>query len=145
MEVAEFWLKSIDQAIKDVGGKRAQGENCKSYARLTGTPEFMASHTDWAAQYIQDTCVIVHGSEAPKVLGVHIGSGEDAAADMRKICEKTEQQRNGVQEMNSTPAELTLQRCCLNLGKASYMLRCKGDLVASEASCIFDGGMAGGR
>ena len=34
VELADAWLQLIDRAIKDLGGHRAHGPNCKSYARL---------------------------------------------------------------------------------------------------------------
>ena len=49
-----------------------------------------------------------------------------------------------IQELNSPAAEVTLQRCCLNVSKASYLLRCSGDSVREEVLCNFDGGMASG-
>jgi hypothetical protein len=104
----------------------------------------MAAHPDWVPHYVRETCVIESGQVAPKVLGVHIGQNQDADADMRQIIDKTRKQRVALPEIESPPAELTLQRGCLNLGKATYLVRCNGDQLSTDVLGAFDSGMAGG-
>ena len=85
LRVADIWLRSVDMAIAAVGGHRASGSTCKSYARLLCTPEFAASNPEWASDYIKSTCVVQACAEAPKVLGVHVGGLAIVDRDMTEI------------------------------------------------------------
>ena len=141
---ADAWLRSVDQAIAELGGHRATGDECKSHARLLCTPQFAADNPDWASPYVRRTCVVGRATDAPKVLGVHLGGAEVCNADMDKVCSKVAVAREKIQDLNSPAAELTLQRVCLNVSKASYLLRCNGDRIADDRLCRFDRGMAEG-
>ena len=81
---ADLWLRSVDKAIADLGGRRKHGVGCKSHARLLCTPQFAAANSSWASPYIRDTCVVEACTVAPKVLGVHIGDEDVCSGDMRK-------------------------------------------------------------
>jgi len=144
LELADVWLQSVDKAISDLGGHRTQGAGCKSHARLLCTEEFAAAHPDWASAYIQQTCKVGKASDAPKVLGVHVGGLATCSADMDDICSKVQYARDCIQELNSPASELTLQRCCLNVSKAGYLLRCNGDRIDDARLRKFDLGMAAG-
>lgn len=143
-EFADAWLRSVDQAIADLGGSRGQGVACKSHARLLCTRQHAATHPDWASLYIRETCIVEDGLLSPKVLGVHLGSNEACNADLERVCSKVDTARQAIQELNSPCAELTLQRACLNVSKATYVLRCQGDRLTDTILRRFDQGMATG-
>jgi len=84
------------------------------------------------------------GLVSPKVLGVHIGSNDACNADLERICAKVADARAAIQALDSPCAEVTLQRLCLNVSKASYLLRCQGDRLNDQALQRFDSGMASG-
>ena len=144
LEHADAWLKSLDQAISDLGGFRKTGAECKSHARLVCTPEFAAQHSDWASEYISSSCVVGCCTTSPKVLGAHVDDHRAINADMDAVTSKVASTRDYVESLNCPIAELTLQRVCLNLSKASYILRCNGDCLESSTLSKFDSGMASG-
>ena len=141
---ADAWLRSVDKAIADLGGHRATGAECKTHARLLCTPQVAADNPEWASPYIKATCIVTGCAEAPKVLGVRLGAATVSDEDMEKVCVKVATTRDKIEELNSPAAELTLQRVCLNVSKASYLLRCSGDRIADDKLCLFDKGMAAG-
>ena len=143
-ELADAWLQSVDAAIAALGGQRKRGSECKSHARLLCTREFAASHPNWASPYVQATCIVEDGLLSPKVLGVHVGSNEACAADLDRVCAKTAAAREGIQELNAPCAEVTLERVCLNVSKAAFLLRCQGDRLDASILGKFDRGMASG-
>ena len=127
--LAERWLQSVDQAIAAFGGSRASGTECKSVARLLCPPERIDEFAGWAGSHISSTCKVLQASVAPKVLGAQLGESRAITADFRGVTAKTEIARQAVRSLNNAPCELTLQRRCLDVGKASYILRCNGDCV----------------
>ena len=72
--------------------------------------------------------------------------GDPAVRDetMDRICAKVQAARDGIAELAHPAAELTLQRCCLNVSKASYALRCCGDAIGGDRLRRFDECMASG-
>ena len=74
----------------------------------------------------------------PKVLGACIGGIREVTAAFRQMCTKVEAERAAVTGLNHAPCELTLQRRCLDVSKASYILRCSGDSVDEVTLDAFD-------
>ncbi len=141
---ADLWLRSVDKAIADLGGRRKRGEGCKSHARLLCPLDFAAANPSWASPYIRDTCIVESCAVPPKALGVHIGDEDVCSEDLASITKKVCSARDAIQELNAPAAELTLQRCCLNVSKAAYLLRCNGDRIKDSELSKFDVAMASG-
>ena len=80
----------------------------------------------------------------PKVLGVHIGGENVSNEDMEQICVKINAIREDIRLLDCLVEELVLQRNCLNVSKANYLLRCNGDLISDHYLQKFDCGMAAG-
>ena len=137
-ELAESWLQSVDRAIQAFGGRREAGAECKSVARLLCPPGQETVHQGWAGPHIHATCKVLDAAVAPKVLGACIGNTREVTAEFRRVTSKVEAVRAAVSGLNHAPCELTLQRRCLDVSKASYLLRCSGDSVSSEALDAFD-------
>ena len=83
-------------------------------------------------------------SKPPKVLGVTPGDGVQADKDLLNVIEKTDALRRAVAEASDPATELTLNRVCLGLGKANYLLRCQGDRISQDVPACFDRGMCAG-
>lgn len=67
------------------------------------------------------------------------GSRSASQSDMDKICSKVQAARESILELHTPVEGPTLQRCCLNVSRATYLLRCNGDraLAAGLESALW--------
>ena len=136
--LAEAWLQSVDRAITSFGGHREAGAECKSVARLLCQTGHEVEFQSWAGPHIQATCKVLDCIVPPKVLEACVGGSRDVTAAFCQTTARVESERAAVMGLNHAPCELTLQRRCLDVSKASYLLRCSGDMVTDAALNAFD-------
>ena len=87
---------------------------------------------------------MVDAATPAKVLGVHVGGEQTATADFEATIAKVAHARRAINSLDHPPCELTLQRRCMDVSKAAYILRCNGDRVSEAALHSFDGGVRAG-
>ena len=142
--MAERWLKSVDEAISSFGGRRETGaEGCKSVARLLCPAERATDFEGWHRGYIGETCKVRTADTPPKVLGAMLGHSGVVTQQLRDTCAAVANVREAVAILESPQCELVLNRRCLDVSKVSYILRCNGDRVETEALSDFDAALRG--
>eukprot|EP00973_Karenia_brevis_P035601 4910262-Karenia_brevis.AAC.1 len=71
-----------------MGACRSMGDDCKSVARLLCPAEAAHLHAGWDTAYIRGTCMVKLASDAPKVLGVYVGSARAAEQSVDRVVSK---------------------------------------------------------
>ena len=137
-DLADIWLRTIDDALHAIGASRSAGDDCKSVARLFCQPEAVQSQAGRDTEYIHATCQVQAGDVAPKVLGTYIGDENVADRTANRIIDKVAGIRKAVSEIDHAPTELVLTRRCLDVSRLFYALRCQGDRISTEALAHFD-------
>ncbi|CAK0846886.1 unnamed protein product [Prorocentrum cordatum] len=144
VEVAERWLRRLDQATASIGCSRDTGPNCKSVARLLCHPDRQDQLRGWEHGYIAQTCKVPDNQKGVKVLGAMVGSSEEVNHHFRSTCNKVVAQRVAIGGLEQSQCELVLHRRCLDVSKVGYILRCNGDLVNDESLAAFDASLRRG-
>ena len=125
--LAERWLKSIDQAIASVGGRKEKpGAECKSVARLICPAACVSECSGWESGYIERTCKVQPSTTAPKVLGNRLGGAADATAHFRHTSSEVIKAREAISVLEISQRELVFQPRCFDVSKVTYLVRCNG-------------------
>ena len=138
-QLADPFLKALDQELAQVGATRGEGEGVKSVARAFGPGVAPGGAAEgWATDYVRRTCKVPETSAPIRVLGADLGSAAAAEAQFLERTEDVAEAHEALATLEDPATELVLTRQCLNVCKVMYTLRSDGAALSPEALSRYD-------